>query len=69
MTDFKVGDRVISPYGPGTVVKIVVPGSAMVMHDNWFGGHNAGTEWEAGELTGNRCWNFDNAKLAKEAAN
>ena len=57
---FNVGERVITPYGIGTVVRTsggVFPG-ALVQHDTWNLGHNGAPDDEHLGLTGCRSWYF-----------
>lgn len=58
-----VGDRVMTPFGIGSIVEKVggFP-SVLVEHDNWHNGHG-GNGVCRGKYTGNRCYYFNERDL------
>lgn len=66
MTSFKVRDRVKTPFGTGLITEIG-PTSALVFHDFWSEGHNAGTDFDGPlKYTGNKSYYFLLENLKKE---
>ena len=66
MSEFKVGDRVKTPFGIGAVVEINEQLSKssllLVYHDTWKAGHN-GNGNSKKEYSGNHCFWFPKSML------
>lgn len=62
MNKFKVGDRVNTRYGTGTIKETRIGSNTpnLVYHDIWDDGHNA-----SGYYTGDHCWWFDDSEIRK----